>query len=240
MPPVLSALLAFVVAFFQSRQTMHLKILALQHQVAVYKQTVARPRLRPSDRVFWAWLSRLWPSWQGALQFVQPHTVIAWQHRRLREHWRRWGQVRLRDFENELQLETPSLPPNLTLTRQAYNLQQSQIEARLNQHTEISQQISLWHQAGSRVSRGNLRVLPMATSVLEVSPWSLRAETGQLPERKRVMAAYGDRVVMAETLPGALRVLCRETAPLAQVPAAQASTARAGPAAARTQEALNA
>jgi hypothetical protein len=52
------------------------------------KQTVARPQLRPSDRVFWAWLSRLWPSWQGALQFVQPRTVIAWQHRRFREHWR--------------------------------------------------------------------------------------------------------------------------------------------------------
>ncbi len=92
MLPVLSALLAFVVTFFQSRQTMHLKILALQHQVAVYKQTVARPRLRPSDRVFWAWLSRLWPSWQGALQFVQPRTVIAWQHRRFREHWRRLSQ----------------------------------------------------------------------------------------------------------------------------------------------------
>jgi hypothetical protein len=59
MPPGLSALLAFVLAFFQSCWTMHLKILALQHQVAVYKHTVVRPRLRPSDRMFWAWLSRL-------------------------------------------------------------------------------------------------------------------------------------------------------------------------------------
>jgi hypothetical protein len=39
MPAVLSALLAFVVTFFQSRQAMHLKILVLQHQVAVYQQT---------------------------------------------------------------------------------------------------------------------------------------------------------------------------------------------------------
>ena len=37
MPPVISALLVFVVSLFQSRQVLHLKILALQHQVAVYK-----------------------------------------------------------------------------------------------------------------------------------------------------------------------------------------------------------
>jgi transposase InsO family protein len=92
MPPVLSALLAFVVTFFQSRHAMHLKILALQHHVAVYRQTVVRPRLRPSDRVFWAWLSRLWPGWQSVLQFVQPRTVIAWQHKRFRTHWRRLSQ----------------------------------------------------------------------------------------------------------------------------------------------------
>jgi putative transposase len=92
MPPVLSAVLAFVASFLQSRQTLHLRILALQHQLAVYKQTVARPRLRPTDRLFWAWLSRLWPAWQSALEFVQPRTVIAWQHKRFREHWRRLSQ----------------------------------------------------------------------------------------------------------------------------------------------------
>jgi putative transposase len=92
MLPVISGLFAFVASLFQSRWAMQLKILALQHQVAVYKQTVARPRLRPSDRMFWAWLSRLWPGWQGALQFVQPCTVIAWQRKRFREHWRRLSQ----------------------------------------------------------------------------------------------------------------------------------------------------
>lgn len=51
MPPVLSALLAFVVTFFQARHAMPLKILALQHPGAVSRQTVGRPRLRPSDRV---------------------------------------------------------------------------------------------------------------------------------------------------------------------------------------------
>jgi uncharacterized membrane protein (UPF0182 family) len=115
-----------------------------------------------------------------------------------------------------------------------------QIEARINQNTEISQQLSLWNQAGSRVIRGNLLVIPIANSVLYVSPLYLRAETGQLPELKRVIAAYGDRVVMEETLAGALRALFGEAAPPSQAPTAQASPPLAGPAATHAQEALDA
>ena len=92
MPPVLHALLAFVMTLFRSRHAMQLEILALRHQVAVYKQHIHRPRLRPSDRLFWVWLSRLWSQWQEALAFVQPRTVIAWQQRRFRDHWRRLSQ----------------------------------------------------------------------------------------------------------------------------------------------------
>ena len=92
MPPVLRALLAFVIALFRSRHSMQLEILALRHQLAVYKQSVHRPRLRPTDRLFWMWLSRLWSRWQEALAFVQPRTVIAWQQRRFRDHWRRLSQ----------------------------------------------------------------------------------------------------------------------------------------------------
>ena len=76
-----------------------------------------------------------------------------------------------------------------------------QIEALINQNTEISQQISLWNQMGSRVIRGTLLVVPIGNSILYVSPLYLRAQSGQLPELKRVIAAYGDRVVMEETLP---------------------------------------
>ena len=93
-----------------------------------------------------------------------------------------------------------------------------QIEARINQNTEISQQISLWNQMGSRVIRGNLLVVPIENSILYVSPLYLRAETGQLPELKRVIAAYGDRVVMEETLPAALAALFEETAPVTPPP----------------------
>lgn len=64
----------------------------MRHQLAVYQQTVHRPRLCPTDRLFWAWLSRLWSAWQDALAFVQPRTVIAWQRQRFRNHWRQLSQ----------------------------------------------------------------------------------------------------------------------------------------------------
>jgi putative transposase len=92
MPPVISALLALLVSLFRSRRSLHLQVLALQHQVAVYKQTVPRPRLHPADRLLWSWLSRLWAEWQKVLIFVQPRTVVAWQHQRFRDHWRRLSQ----------------------------------------------------------------------------------------------------------------------------------------------------
>jgi hypothetical protein len=59
MLPVISALLAFIAGLFHSRVSLCLEHLASQHQLAVYKQTVHRPRLRPTHRLFWAWLSRL-------------------------------------------------------------------------------------------------------------------------------------------------------------------------------------
>lgn len=88
-----------------------------------------------------------------------------------------------------------------------------QIEARIQQNTEISQQISLWNQMGSRVIRGHLQVVPIENSILYVSPLYLRAESGQLPELKRVIAAYGDRVVMEDNLAAALAALFKESAP---------------------------
>ena len=91
MLPVISALLACVVGLFRSRASLCLEHLALRHQLAIYQQTVRRPRLHATDRLFWAWLSRLWSAWQDALAFVQPRTVIAWQRQRFRDHWRQWN-----------------------------------------------------------------------------------------------------------------------------------------------------
>src|SRR5258706_12848767 len=87
MLPVISALRAFVASLFRSRLSLSLENLALRHQLTVSKHTVPRPRLRPIDRLFWAWLARWWPGWHSALACVQPRTVIAWQRQRCRDHW---------------------------------------------------------------------------------------------------------------------------------------------------------
>jgi len=64
MPPIISVLLASTTTWFRSRLSMQIELIALRHQVAVYKQSISRPKLRPTDRLLWVWLSQLWPSWQ--------------------------------------------------------------------------------------------------------------------------------------------------------------------------------
>jgi len=75
-----------------------------------------------------------------------------------------------------------------------------QVESRIDQDPEISQQLSLWDQRGSQVIRGNLLVIPMDQSILYVEPIYLEAEASQLPELRRVIVAYGNRIAMGETL----------------------------------------
>jgi len=114
-----------------------------------------------------------------------------------------------------------------------------QIEAQINQNTEISRQLTLWNQLGSRVIRGHLIVIPIEKSILYVSPLYMRAETGQLPELKRVIVAYGERVVMEETLAEALAALFKEPRLTPPPPEAPAGTLPAGPEADRAREALS-
>jgi len=82
-----------------------------------------------------------------------------------------------------------------------------QIEAKIDQDSEISQQLTLWSQQGSRVTRGNLLVIPIEDSILYIEPLYIQAETGQLPELKRVLVSDGVRVVMEENLKQALEAL---------------------------------
>ena len=114
-----------------------------------------------------------------------------------------------------------------------------QIEARVDQQTEISRELSLWGQMGSRVIRGNLLVIPVGDAFIYVEPVYLEAKqeekeapaagtrtqqkpfgrsrkpagapavdksrSASLPELKRVIVAFGNRLVMEETLDSALR-----------------------------------
>ncbi|NET08023.1 MAG: UPF0182 family protein [Symploca sp. SIO2B6] len=82
-----------------------------------------------------------------------------------------------------------------------------QIEARIDQNPQISQQLTLWSQQGSKVIRGDLLVIPIQESLLYVEPIYLRAEQGELPELKRVIVAYDEEIVMAESLAESLALV---------------------------------
>ncbi|MDX2447018.1 MAG: UPF0182 family protein, partial [Desulfobacterales bacterium] len=113
-----------------------------------------------------------------------------------------------------------------------------QIEARVDQQTEISRELSLWGQRGSRVIRGNLLAIPVGETFIYVEPVYLEAiqeesqmspsgtsqpgsaekpqrasvrvpkleesRAASLPELKRVIVAFGNRLVMEENLDRAL------------------------------------
>jgi len=114
-----------------------------------------------------------------------------------------------------------------------------QIEARVDQQTEISRELSLWGQRGSRVIRGNLLAIPIGDTFIYVEPVYLEAKqeeaevsstgpaqprgfgkaqrkqapgspaldksrSASLPELKRVIVAFGNRITMEENLDKAL------------------------------------
>jgi len=86
-----------------------------------------------------------------------------------------------------------------------------QIESRIDQDTEISQRMTLWSQSGSRVIRGNLLVIPIKQSLLYVEPVYLRSSgESSIPQLKRVIVAYGDRLAMREDLKTSLQAVFSE------------------------------
>src|SRR5438876_3164344 len=78
--------------------------LALRQQLAVYKRTAPRPRLRTTDRLFWVGLARVWTGWRQALVIVSPTTVLRWQRRRFRAYWTRPSTPRSKPW-------SPAWPP---------------------------------------------------------------------------------------------------------------------------------
>ena len=85
---VLKAAFLFLRALVIPKFVLAMENLALRQQVAVFKQNRKRPKLRPRDRVFWTWMSILWPDWRSALIIVKPETVIRWHRQGFRIYWR--------------------------------------------------------------------------------------------------------------------------------------------------------
>ena len=100
-----------------------------------------------------------------------------------------------------------------------------QIDARIDQDTAISQQLTLWSQRGSQVIRGSLLAIPIEKSLLYIQPLYLAAEQGSLPELKRVIVAFGNQIAMEETLEQSLQRIFGVKP--AQAPQSAAATATA-------------
>jgi uncharacterized membrane protein (UPF0182 family) len=105
----------------------------------------------------------------------------------------------------------------------------SQIVARINQDSEISKQLSLWDQRGSQVIQGTLLVIPIEEALLYVRPLYLRGESAKIPELKRVVVAYENKIAMEPTLEAALeRIFLEVPPPLSPSEAAAPARAATG------------
>jgi uncharacterized protein len=85
-----------------------------------------------------------------------------------------------------------------------------QIEGFIDQNTEISKEFSLWNSSGSSYTRGNMFVIPIEDSLVYVEPIYLEATNSSLPEVKRVIIYYNDRIAYEETLAEALDTMFGE------------------------------
>jgi uncharacterized membrane protein (UPF0182 family) len=82
-----------------------------------------------------------------------------------------------------------------------------QIEARIDQNAQLSGQLSLWNQQGSRVRRGTLIVIPCGKALIYAEPIYLQAERSPMPELRLVVLALQDRLAYGSTFEAALRSL---------------------------------
>jgi uncharacterized membrane protein (UPF0182 family) len=79
---------------------------------------------------------------------------------------------------------------------------------KINQDTTISKEISLWDAKGSQVQFGDTMIIPIENSLLYVEPLYLRAQGEKsIPEMKRVIVSYADKIVLAQNIDEALKQL---------------------------------
>lgn len=110
------------------------------------------------------------------------------------------------DGDNYGQMLVFSFPKNVTVNGP------TQIRARVNQDPQLSGQMTLWNQSGSRLLRGQLLVIPIADTLLYVEPFYLQASNSPLPELRQVAVATQDKLTTAKTFDEALQALVPELA----------------------------
>ena len=97
-----------------------------------------------------------------------------------------------------------------------------QIESRIDQDQNISKDLTLWNQQGSRVLRGNIISLPVTGGFLYVESIYIQATEARMPQLKKVVLAMGDRLIYQDTFEQALAELTRGAPPSKTAPSAPA------------------
>ena len=85
---LLLALLHTAHSSFKTHHHLALENLALRQQLAMLKQSVKRPRVSPTDRLFWMLLSKYVEGWRTMLHALHPDTVVRWHRGGFRRYWR--------------------------------------------------------------------------------------------------------------------------------------------------------
>ena len=119
------------------------------------------------------------------------HNMIAWLA--ARNDGDKYGQLHLYHFPKDTVVQGPR-----------------QIDARIDQDTDISANLTLWSSAGSDVVRGNLLVVPLDDTILYVEPVYILASGNRLPELKRVIVATKDSLAMRPTLQEAIAAVLKQ------------------------------
>jgi uncharacterized protein len=119
------------------------------------------------------------------------------------------------DKENYGKMVLYKFPPQKTIY--SPNL----FKQKINQDPAISKEISLWNKEGSEVIYGDTMIIPINNSLLYVEPIYIRA-TGKnsIPEMKRIVVGFGERIILAESIDSALEQIFNYTEVPQNVPIA--------------------
>src|ERR1700687_2704268 len=91
MRAILTALIQFFIFRLRSDTSLELEVVALRHQLKILRRR-SRPRsrhkkIKPGDRIFLAWLFRIWPDCVNFISLVKPITIVKWHQQGFKLYW---------------------------------------------------------------------------------------------------------------------------------------------------------
>ncbi|WP_296342590.1 integrase core domain-containing protein [Reyranella sp.] len=108
-----------LVSTFKTQARLEAEIVLLRHQLNVLRRSVpSKPKLAPTDRLFFVWLYHLFPSALNAVAIVQPETIVRWHRAGFRLYWR-W-KSRSRGGRPRIPLEARRLIREMSLANRLW------------------------------------------------------------------------------------------------------------------------